>query len=173
MLCDFCGKREATVHITQVAGGKKTEMHLCPECAKQLGGEKEGSFITLSLPKLISSVFVGDEWKGFARKVPSPRSCERCGMTMEEFGKVGKFGCSNCYRTFRGAISNVLRQVHGSTRHVGRRPRCLASEMFDVNSELDELSRLKEELKRAVESEDYERAAQIRDRIKALESPRC
>ncbi len=181
MLCERCKKREATVHITHVVNGKKKEMHLCSICANELGGE--GDFVDLSLPKLLGSIFptkVGfDE---LVSDIDEPK-CDVCGMSLSYFKQNGKLGCANCYSVFRPTLKKLLRQIHGTARHTGRKPKnfCLVDEDKDRTKSLSKADRksvlsidekialLRKELKEAVKREEYEKAAELRDRIRELQ----
>lgn len=170
MLCEECHMRPATVHITKIVNNEKTEMHLCEECAKEkhlslsssIGGfgfEDTG----FSVAKLLSSFFEPSS------KTPIGSSeefkCGRCGLTFQTFSKTGRFGCSQCYSTFKNQMNPMLRRIHGKTFHVGKVPKRSGGQIR-IKQEID---RLKRELQEAVNSEEYERAAVIRDKIKELE----
>ena len=170
MLCEECHMRPATVHITKIVNNEKTEMHLCEECAKEkhlslsssIGGfgfEDTG----FSVAKLLSSFFEPSS------KTPIGSSeefkCGRCGLTLQTFSKTGRFGCSQCYSTFKNQMNPMLRRIHGKTFHVGKVPKRSGGQIR-IKQEID---RLKRELQEAVNAEEYERAAVIRDKIKELE----
>ena len=170
MLCEECHMRPATVHITKIVNNEKTEMHLCEECAKEkhlslsssIGGfgfEESG----FSVAKLLSSFFEPSS------KTPIGSSeefkCGRCGLTFQTFSKTGRFGCRQCFSTFKNQMNPMLRRIHGKTFHVGKVPKRSGGQIR-IKQEID---RLKRELQEAVNAEEYERAAVIRDKIKELE----
>ena len=170
MLCEECHMRPATVHITKIVNNEKTEMHLCEECAKEkhlslsssIGGfgfEDTG----FSVAKLLSSFFEPSS------KTPIGSSeefkCGRCGLTFQTFSKTGRFGCRQCFSTFKNQMNPMLRRIHGKTFHVGKVPKRSGGQIR-IKQEID---RLKRELQEAVNAEEYERAAVIRDKIKELE----
>jgi len=92
--------------------------------------------------------------------------CQKCGMSYDEFQKVGKLGCSGCYETFGNRLKPILKRLHGSVEHSGKVP-VKISKTLRTSKEIEELKGL---LSKAVQNEEYEKAAEIRDRIKAIES---
>jgi protein arginine kinase activator len=149
MLCDNCGKEPAKVHYKEMKGNQITEFHLCEKCALEKGIQiphKKKAFSISDIPALMAeevSIDIG--------------TCKTCGLSYKEFRDTGRLGCSDCYESFKDQLKPLLRRIHGSNAHVGKSPR--------VSQE-----NLKVELGRAIETEDFERAAEIRDRIKELET---
>ncbi len=177
MKCERCHKEEAEVHIKQSVDGEVREYHLCRACARELA--QEGVIPQLELDWPVSNL-LGALWGQSSGAVRSPSRpsaslvCPRCGMSFAEFRKTGKFGCAGCYDAFREMIQPLLRKVQGNTVHRGRRP---GDPLADSRSPSGvaaqgsgEVERLREELKRAVAEERYEQAAELRDRIRVLES---
>ena len=178
MKCDNCGKREATVKYTQNINGKYSKLQLCEECAKKLGLD----MFEMNMPIDFSS-FLGDMLNDYSGMglLPSlginpQEKCEKCGLTYDEFIHTGKFGCVNCYNEFKDKLSPVLKNLHGSSSHIGRKAinaKNTNSKEFEENKQKDtkkdEISKLQQELKKAVQEERYEDAAKIRDNIKKLE----
>jgi len=157
--------REANVHYTQIINGNKTELYLCSQCAE------ENSQITFSpqinLGKLLWGFPGFGSNTGFKEFGHHPVTrCDVCGMSFDDFRKSGKLGCANCYRVFRDNLSPILRRLHGNTEHTGKIP----AKVSDTVKYTEEIERLKAELSAAVESEQYERAAELRDRIRKLEN---
>jgi len=159
MLCDICGKKEATVHLTEIINGKVTELHLCEECAREKGAQMEQHF---GIADLLAGL--ADLSSGLEIKEDVGLKCENCGMTYEDFKRVGKFGCSECYLAFKKNVPSLLKRIHGSARYVGEGPQTEEYELVR-----DELQELRKQLQQAIEREEYERAAEIRDKIKELE----
>lgn len=150
MLCDKCGTNEAVVHRIMVINGKKTEQHLCGECAKKSGTL---SFKLPSFADLTSVSF----------KAKEPGTACQCGMTLESFKEGGLFGCPKCYDTFGDAMLNIVKSSQGGrSQHLGAKP---SSGVPAVESQLSSLRR---ELTDAIEKEEYERAAELRDRIRSI-----
>lgn len=152
------------MHYRQIINGKKIEMHLCSQCA-----EEKGQF-TIS-PQLNLGDFL---WgfpgltgtDGFAQVgTPKRLRCEVCGMIFDDFRKTGKLGCANCYTTFRDKLNPILRRLHGNVEHTGKVPSKVS---YQIKFS-DELEKLKDELADAISKEEYEKAAELRDRIRSLE----
>jgi len=158
-ICQVCKKREATVFLTQIINGKKTDMYMCRQCA--------GEGYKIDLNTLISGLLGlswGDEEIGTATQV----ACDRCGMTVEEFNRTGKMGCSHCYDVFREPMKVLLKRIQGNTRHQGKVPESYAA----AHAAELEVEKLQRELRECIRVENYERAAEIRDRIRQLQSRR-
>lgn len=163
MKCDKCDK-PATVHLTEIIGGQKTEKHLCEDCAAGEGITiKSNVPISQLLEDFILQTSPTDPGKPQER--PELR-CEVCGLTFSEFRSSGLLGCPHDYDAFEPALDGLLERTHeGVTQHVGKLPRRAGADQRKTNQML----RLRADLRRAIAAEDYERAAQIRDRIKELE----
>jgi protein arginine kinase activator len=161
MLCDHCGQNEAIIHLTQIVDNQMSTFHLCETCAAEKGlqpGADTGNFPL--------SDFLAQVGKGVPEGVPAGGPCAFCGLSLEEFRKTGRLGCSHCYVTFESNLKTLLRRLHGGTQHVGK----VYLPPDPTRAEQQErLAGLRRKLDRAVESEDFERAAQIRDLIRTLE----
>ena len=158
MLCQSCGKRQATTHIKTILNGELKEYDLCPECAEKMG---YGSFfgnVGFDLDKLFGS-FMG----GFTAK-PAKR-CQCCGSSFEDIAKSGKVGCANCYEVFYEELLPSVQRIHGKTSHTGKLAHSAGTQVKIRN----ELAKLKSELERAVKAQEFEKAAELRDQIKELE----
>lgn len=166
MMCDECKKNMATVHVTQVVNGQKTEMHLCSECAAKKGVMMFNlDMSNFSLPKLFGSFFQGFSAPALGEIMSVDPVCPNCGMHLSRLSQLGRLGCSECYNTFAEQLEPALRRIHGHTRHVGRVP---ARQGGTIKLQR-EIESLKAQLKKAVQDEQYEKAAELRDRIKKLE----
>lgn len=164
MLCDHCHKNQATVHVQQFINGAKTELHLCPECS---AADMPISFDNLFQGFLdsILSMNIGNPQN---HKQESPtEKCAVCGMTYDQFKSTGKLGCAECYRTFTHEMEALLKNVQGSIRHEGKFPRRSGVELRQKH----EAERLRLLLSKAIEEENFEEAAGLRDRIRQLETP--
>lgn len=164
MLCQQCQKRDANVHFTQIINGNKVEMYLCGQCA-----DKKGQFAfspQLDLGDFLWGIsnFVNND--GFKQlEQPPKQRCDACGMSFDDFRKTGKLGCANCYKAFRENLNPILRRLHGNTEHTGKVP----GKVSHCIKYSDELVKLKAELAAAIGNEEYETAAELRDRIRGLE----
>lgn len=176
MLCEKCGKNEATVHYSEIINGKKTTYTLCAKCAEEMGigASPLGGFDAHSL----LSGFFGDVFsdKQIGRKTtPAPeKRCPVCSASLHEIAKEGKVGCSECYRTFRDELRSTIRRIHGGASYKGtpmpsaETPAASADPAADAPSPVSEADALRAELYEAIKSENFERAAELRDRIKSL-----
>ncbi|GAB2695555.1 UvrB/UvrC motif-containing protein [Paenibacillus thermoaerophilus] len=163
MLCQECGKRPATLHFTKIIGGEKTEFHICESCAREKGDMIPGTPNGFSIHNLLSGL-LNFESAGGAKPTPPPR-CENCGLTYSQFSKLGRFGCSSCYTYFADRLDPLFRRVHGNTVHVGKVPKRTGG-LLKYKRELESMKR---ELQLRIEREEFEAAAQLRDRIRELE----
>jgi protein arginine kinase activator len=167
MLCDQCRERDAVVHLTQIVGQSVAQVHLCERCAAERGIET-----TVAEPKHPLGDFL-QAVQHQASQLPGdlPR-CAYCGTSLQEFRASGRLGCAHCYAAFDQSLRELLRRVHGATRHAGWRPTAAAPVPAGDPSTVDRASRiavLREELARAVAAEAFESAAALRDQIRALE----
>ncbi|MFQ6007668.1 MAG: UvrB/UvrC motif-containing protein [Candidatus Zixiibacteriota bacterium] len=168
MRCQDCKKREAQVHLTQITNNVKTTLHLCKECAAARGFHSPLDSVPFPLADILSGLAADTHTSG-KEKVKDNITCQKCGLSFEAFTRQGRFGCGDCYRTFRHRLEPIMRKIHGASLHRGRTPQFEAvaskgSQLIPVKEE----ERLEEELKKAIEMEDFERAAEIRDKLKTL-----
>jgi protein arginine kinase activator len=163
MLCDNCGQNEAEVHLTQIVDNEMTTVHLCPSCAAEKGldaGSAKNLPLTDFLAQMGEAAVTEEE-----RVVAGP--CTYCHTTVDDFRRSGRLGCPHCYSVYESQLRAILRRIHGSTYHLGKVYVPPASEAADRAARLAGLRR---KLQRAVEAEDFERAAVIRDQIRDLEA---
>lgn len=153
--CQSCGKREAKIHFTEIKDGKKTELHICENCAHEKN-------MVLAFPSLLSHIMKGGDPEGKPGADAVPAACAQCGMTYTDFKAKGRLGCPECYIGFKPVLLPLLEKVHGKQRHRGIAPARLESTLESRR----ELEALDEELHSAIELEEYEKAAKIRDRIR-------
>ena len=162
MLCDKCKKNEATINFSQVTNDKKIDYHLCEDCAKKLGFENPLKAVPFPLGDFLSSMVDKDFSESSEAMVQL--NCSHCGLTFAEFTKTGKFGCGKCYRAFYSQIDDLLRKIHGSSRHVGSLPYGDEEKMEPIRKERE----LQEKLRDAIRNEEFEKAAQLRDQLKCI-----
>lgn len=171
MQCDICGKKKATVHLTEIVDEQMSEMHLCEECARQKSSQMEQQF---GLADLLA---------GLSQTPPSTKEnkeatliCPNCGLNYDDFRKFGRLGCGQCYVSFKEPLSGLLKKIHGSGQHLGKIPdpskaQAAAAKLLSL-SELappKTLEDFKKQLQEAIASEDFEKAAVLRDKIKHME----
>lgn len=173
MLCNKCKKNEAKVYYTEIIGGVKKEQHLCEDCAMEFTSFQTSNSPgnqELTLGSLLSTILGNYYTTDNSSIKPSPKeiSCKECGLTYSEFMKVGRFGCSKCYDSFQSALDKSIASVQGSSSHVGKKPKGYVTKTQKLVEELSELDRLSIKLQDAIEKEEYEEAAKIRDRIRTI-----
>src|SRR6478609_616252 len=161
MLCCICKEKNATVHLTQIAGEKMQKVDLCEECAKAKGVNDQTGF---SLADLLLGLGASQELEQSAGGAEA--KCPQCGFTHADFKKSGRLGCSECYVTFSEGLGGLLKTMHKGTRHVGKVPESLRTRR-DLSNQL---TALQKKLNKAIETEDFEQAALLRDQIKQLNS---
>ena len=159
MLCCICKEREATVHLTQIAGEKMQKVDLCEECAKTKGVNDPTGF---SLADLLLGLGASQEIEQSAGG--GEIRCPRCGFTQADFKKAGRLGCPDCYKAFAEGLEGLLKSMHKGTRHVGKVPESLRQSR-DLS---DRLKNLQKKLAKAIEDENFEQAALLRDEIKQM-----
>lgn len=165
MLCDICGKNEASVHLTEIVNEQITELHLCEDCAQQKSMQMEQQF---GLSDLLAGL------ADFELPVEAPEKisvqCQNCHLTYKDFKKIGRLGCSECYKYFRKYLASLLKRIHGSNQHVGKSPaRLVAPGESKAKKKLYTLAELKEKLQKAIATEEFEEAARLRDQIRQTE----
>ncbi|HEX7050069.1 MAG TPA: UvrB/UvrC motif-containing protein [Longimicrobiales bacterium] len=161
MRCDHCEQNEAVIHLTQIVNNQMSTFHLCEACAAEKGLDPGVQSQNLPLTGFLAQL-------GHAASADSAAGgCAFCGLTIEDFKKTGRLGCPHCYATFATHLRGLLRRLHGSTQHVGKI--YLPPDPTEAQRQ-ERLTGLRRKLDRAVASEDFERAAQIRDQIRALEA---
>lgn len=165
MLCQECGKRPATLHFTKIVNGEKTEFHICEACAREKGEMIPGTPNGFSIHNLLSGLLDFDPASTGPSAKQTAQRCEQCGLTYAQFSKLGRFGCSECYRYFGERLDPVFKRVHGNTIHVGKVPKRTGG-LIKYKREVE---RLKKELALRIEREEFEQAAKLRDEIKELE----
>lgn len=157
MLCSICKEKPATVHFTHM-GEKMQKLDLCEDCAKAKGFN-DPSF---AYADLILGLGATQEIEQAAGGLEV--KCSRCGFTQADFKKSGRLGCPECYKTFSEGLNSLLRTMHKGTRHVGKSPEA----MRHSGENADLLKTLQKKLEKAIESENFEEAAQLRDEIRQM-----
>lgn len=168
MLCEKCNKNEATVHMVKILNGEKSEIKLCEKCASDISDIPVNSsfedFDGFPLQSILGGL-VDYFNKTNSGKQEGEVICKSCGMNYREFKKIGLLGCSNCYESFSKTLAPVIKRVQGDVEHLGKVP----EKEGRVIVEKKKIIKLKEELQKSILAEEYEKAAEIRDSIKALQ----
>lgn len=167
MKCDFCDQK-ATVFLTQLIEGTMKKVCLCESCAKERGVTDPTGF---SLADMVLGGAPGFPIPGLggvfaASPGGTVKTCATCGFGLEDLLRVRRFGCADCYTTFRQETLAMLRGMHRGTQHAGKTPEGLVAR----EAMRRRLNELQEKLQSAIESESYEEAANLRDEIRTLET---
>lgn len=162
MLCDFCGKQNASVYFKGIVNQQTIKWHLCESCARKKGMIFPFAKSIHSLGEMVADL----AQRSKAGPTVTGQQCPLCSMTYAEFKQTSQLGCSQCYATFASLIGPLLKQIHGSAQHVGK----TCKRTVRPGSATEELAQLKLELREALKLERYEKAAQLRDQIRDLES---
>ena len=158
MKCQSCGENEATVHWTEIGeDASKVERHLCEACAQSQNVPVKKP---MSLSGILQQLLQQKMAQEFGKTAKA--ACPSCGMSFIEFRSSGRLGCPNDYEVFSEALQPMLERLQDGVRHCGKVPESAGRDLKKQNA----LVRLRRELERAVQREDYEKAAEIRDRIK-------
>jgi protein arginine kinase activator len=171
MLCDNCKDRDSVVKLVQIVEGSPKELHLCEKCAAEKGVETLPPTPPPQLADLLQklqhqSLLGGGGTGGPGGASADAVRCTFCQASLADFRATGRLGCAQCYGAFEGSLRTLLRRVHGNARHTGRQ---YIPPQPDALQRAVTLGELRDRLKRAIESEQFELAADIRDRIRVLE----
>jgi len=169
MICQACGKKTATTHIKTIVNGKLTQYHLCSDCAREKGYGNLFSSWDLDFGNMLGGLIGG------GRQPVEVRRCEKCGSSFEDISKTGKLGCAECYKTFRSQLLPLIQRVHGTTKHKGKVPGGSALRITDEKNQMmpvkeSPLEEKKRLLQKAIEAQEFEQAAVLRDEIKEMEN---
>lgn len=163
VLCQICKSRPAKVHYTEIVNNNMVVMNLCLECAQEKGIDVQKG-TNYGLGDLVAGL-IDTTVDSESERISKVR-CPTCGYEYSDFKKIGRLGCPDCYTAFEAQLIAVLRNVHGSTQHAGKKP-VHVSERAVLR---ERVAALREDLSLAIQNEEYERAASIRDEIRALET---
>jgi protein arginine kinase activator len=163
MRCDSCGKKEAAIHLTQIVNNEMSTFHLCEACAAAKGLETGTSAAAAPLADFLAQMGKS----ATAEAAAATGACPSCGLTLADFKRTGRLGCSRCWNHYESSLRGLLRKLHGATQHLGK------VYLSPDPTEMDRTARivsLRRSLQRAVDEEDFERAAALRDQIRRLEA---
>ena len=168
MKCNNCGEREGVVSLTQIVEGDVRTVSLCAKCAAEKGIETGVSLSDTPLGGFLAAL--GESLDPDAPLTAALEArCGGCGATLRDFRETGRVGCADCYQSFDNPLRELLRRLHGSTNHTGKRYSGVAAGPPGVLAAPAGLRELREELRRAIEAEQFERAAELRDRLRKTE----
>lgn len=161
MVCDQCKERDAVVHLTQIVAAAVAQVHLCERCAAERGIET-----TVAEPKHPLGDFLQAVQQQAAQLPGDLARCAYCGTSLRDFRASGRLGCAHCYGAFEQSLRELLRRVHGATRHEGWRYEAQDGDLLERRAQLESL---RVRLERAIAEEAFESAAALRDEIRGLE----
>lgn len=171
MKCQHCNQNEATTHIKKIVNGQKEEMHLCSECAKELGVMEEFRMPTMS--EMFGDSFLGNFLGAGVAAMNSLAGvdrCSSCGSSFNDIVNSGRIGCADCYDKFEDKLEPSIRKIHGKTKHIGKFISYSDDESkAEEKPQISELDSLKEQLKSAISEQRFEDAAVIRDKINEIQ----
>ena len=165
MTCDQCHERDAVIHLTQIVNDQVSTLHLCEKCAAEKGVESAGTVLKTPLGSFLAAMGKGLPSE-VTPAVATGDECPHCGATLQDFRESGRLGCPGCYRQFEAPLRELLRRLHGSTHHTGKRYAAPGAAPVSDDAALRDLE-LREQLRVAVEAENFELAAELRDRLRS------
>ncbi|MFA6569155.1 MAG: UvrB/UvrC motif-containing protein [Victivallales bacterium] len=175
MICEVCNKNEATIHIQEIVNSQKKSLHICQECASKKNGANS----------LLNGLNLADILYNISTNIPAPTeapinssdqkvapvplvTCGKCGWSTVKFSEKGRLGCAECYNVFKDILSLAFKNMHKGTMHVGKRPGVPSKEAGEDTRNAIELMKLQKQLEEHILREEFEKAAELRDRIAAL-----
>lgn len=159
MQCDVCQQKDATVFLTQIVGGKMQKVNLCESCSKEKGVNDPTGF---ALADLLPGMGEAQEYEHSETVL----KCPVCGFSQGEFKKAGRLGCSACYDVFTEGLASLLKNVHKGSEHIGKAPKNFREKRVHT----EKLKTLQTDLDHAVKAEEFEKAANLRDQIRQIET---
>ena len=166
MKCTGCGEREGVVSLTQIEDGEVRTGSLCARCAAEKGLDTGIGLVDTPLGEFIAAL--GDSVDHDAPLAAALEArCPGCGATLKDFRETGRVGCAECYTEFDPPLRELLRRLHGSTHHTGMR--FVLQGTATTEAPGPSAPELREQLRRAVEAEQFERAAELRDQLRERE----
>lgn len=173
MICDFCKKNKATIHLIRVQNDNVEKVNICTECAGDFSFFSEDDFYK-DLTKILYKIFKADEGQSSSKResvtlknleIKQNRTCSFCGMDLKNIKKLGKMGCPHCYVEFKNILLPIIKAIHKDIEHRGKIPENTSGQNKLERSIRD----LRSRLKREIFVENFEEAARIRDKIRQLE----
>ncbi|MFA6293308.1 MAG: UvrB/UvrC motif-containing protein [Victivallales bacterium] len=177
MICEICNKNEATIHIQEIVNSQKKSLNICQECASKKNGASS----------LLNGLNLADILYNISTNIPAPEetpinsldqrvapapivTCGKCGWSTLKFSEKGRLGCAECYKVFKDILSLAFKNMHKGTMHVGKRPGVPSKEADEDTRNAIELMKLQKHLEEHILREEFEKAAEIRDRIALLKN---
>ena len=187
MLCQICKLNPASIHIQEIVNGERNALHICAECAKKRNLAEETAnnpHFHEMLERLTQAIASSADLKLaelFEQKKPQEEeeaedlACTVCGTTFQSYRKTGKLGCAACYGQFGQVLFPELALVHHGSVHCGKTPPETVEQWQDpaVSERINmrrELERLRKGLDESIRREEFELAAELRDKIALIEA---
>ncbi len=164
--CQACHEREAAVHLTQIVGDQVTTLHLCGKCAAERGVETEAEVAQTPLGAFLAAM--GKGGAPMAAAAATSEACPECGATLQDFRASGRVGCPTCWTAFERPLRDLLRRLQGATRHTGERYADPTAPTDPDEVVARERASLRERLRVAIDMEQFELAAELRDRLRGM-----
>jgi len=161
MLCDVCNENDVVITLTEIDGDGVRQVRLCERCAAERGVQAAAVTPTPQVGSFVQSVH-----QQVAPLQGDAARCSFCSSTLRDFRQTGRLGCAHCYEAFENGLRELLRRVQGSSRHVGQGYRPPLDETMLATASA---AQLRDQLQRAIDSEQFELAATLRDQLKAME----
>lgn len=163
MNCERCNENPANVRLTQVINNIKTELNVCEKCAAEMQQQTWGFGSEYNLQKFLSGLMGHEPMTNISKR--KSISCPQCGMRDIQLAKGGLVGCAHCYDTFKNQVLPLIKRIHGTMQHVGKVPERSGGKA-KINKKIRDLQT---KMRSAIENEEFEEAATLRDEIRALE----
>ncbi len=177
MICKKCGKNNAEIYYKQTVNGQTQEYALCAKCAEEL---KNQGKLNIKIPSLFDEIDFGFGTDGLfglsdlfglpydtqKAQIAEKKRCTLCSSSFDDLIKTGKVGCAKCYEIFADELKRSVESIHGKAKYMGKRPK----KYKEKETKQDKIKSLKNEMKAAIKSQEFEKAAVLRDKIRELES---
>lgn len=161
MLCDVCNENDVVITLTEIDGDGVRQVRLCEKCAAERGVQA-----AVVAPKPDLGTFVHSMHQQVNPLQGDAVRCSFCGATLRDFRQTGRLGCAHCYGAFENGLRDLLRRVHGNSKHIGRVYDPPLDDQALATSAADQL---RDRMQRAIAMEQFELAATLRDQLKAIE----
>ena len=156
MKCEHCGKNEVTFMYRSSVNGHVTEQHLCGECAEKLGYIRAMEARNRSM---MQSFFGRNS---LFDDLFSPGLMGRSRWLLED--------PFDDFFLEMPALRSAARQEQKAAEPQKQQNELVDHEEQSRFSRMRRVNALRVEMKQAVDREDFERAAQLRDEIRTLEA---
>ena len=168
--CEDCHKAPAAVFLKLAVNNKVTGMHLCQACAVKRGAAFSSETGIFNVSDIVGNM--SDYFNDFLPRERKMLACRACGLKYSRFKETGRLGCPECYNSFGPQLTELMARIHGFTRHTGRGYAGCGAPKVSKAAAAASLETLKAAIKAAVDKEDFETAARLRDALRNQEGRR-